>query len=340
MKIRMTLGWMARAGIATTLVATMTASAIAQIGVKELRKADADLNYAGIAFANDQVGALFGEQIFEDRKATIAVTADGGKTWSMSKGLAPGRLYGGFFLNAQLGWAVGEQGAVLATKDGGKSWEIQTSKVQNVLYDVYFIDPQHGWAVGDNATVVETTNGGRTWNVRSGGVVTVEVGEGDVRLMSCYFLNAQVGFAAGASTTGSVMKTTDGGKTWTAVLKSEDNLHAISFADPMNGYAVGKFGIVYNTTDGGKTWTQQSFPTEEDLWAISAASPTTAWATGYYGIIGYTTDGGKNWKLVSVNVDMFGKQKPLVQRVKGVVAKGNKAWAMDDFGRVIYLALQ
>ena len=71
------------------------------------------------------------------------------------------------------------------------------------------------------------------------------------------FVDASVGYAAGAG--GTVIKTTDGGLTWTAV-RSGDTLEfrGISFLNANQGYVVSVGGQVYYTSNGGETWTQRS----------------------------------------------------------------------------------
>ncbi|MBT7097886.1 hypothetical protein HN937_10965, partial [Candidatus Poribacteria bacterium] len=80
--------------------------------------------------------------------------------------------------------------------------------------------------------------------------------------------------------------------------------------------------------------------TEEDIWAISAVSPTTAWYSGDLGTIGYTTDGGSTWQTVGVQVEFFGQKKDLTRPINGISALGSKAWAVTDYGRVLYFELQ
>lgn len=68
-----------------------------------------------------------------------------------------------FFLNQNLGWAVGNYGHILKTTDGGETWNHQNSGVTQELNDVEFIDENIGWAVGMNGVVLHSTNGGTTW---------------------------------------------------------------------------------------------------------------------------------------------------------------------------------
>ncbi|GIX07440.1 MAG: hypothetical protein KatS3mg115_1843 [Candidatus Poribacteria bacterium] len=315
-----------------------------QVQYEQIRDPDTELSYSAIMAGSPNTLVLIGEDVFSETKATVAVTNDGGQSWTLHKDMAPGRLLGGFMLDDRNGWVVGEAGTVLATRDGGTSWDIQTSKVTADLYDAFFLDAQRGWAVGENSTVISTTNGGRTWRVLQGGQKSSEVGEGAVMYMGVHFFNERNGIVVGAGEQGVILKTTDGGQTWSVVLTGSetqevDNFFGLAFADAQRGWAVGKYGELYATTDGGQTWTPQNSGTEEDLFAVSAADANTVWISGVYGTIAYTTDGGQTWNSVPVQVDMFGSLKPLTVRVPGIVAIGKTAWATTDFGRVLRLQL-
>ena len=64
-----------------------------------------------------------------------------------------------FFLNQDMGWAVGELGIIIRTLDGGETFEVLKSNVQENLNSVEFFTSQHGFVVGDNGTILETDNG-------------------------------------------------------------------------------------------------------------------------------------------------------------------------------------
>ena len=72
------------------------------------------------------------------------------------------------FSDAQHGWIVGYDGAILATNDGGDHWTLQHySGDGQPLYDLLFLDPQHGIAIGANGSYLETSDGGAHWTSRS-----------------------------------------------------------------------------------------------------------------------------------------------------------------------------
>jgi uncharacterized protein CbrC (UPF0167 family) len=75
-----------------------------------------------------------------------------------------------FFLNANTGYVVGDDGVFLQTTDGGAEWNLtdglNAAKVDDSFKDltsVIFKDAQNGWIVGDNNVLLATTNGGTTW---------------------------------------------------------------------------------------------------------------------------------------------------------------------------------
>lgn len=70
-----------------------------------------------------------------------------------------------FFLDASLGWRVGESGEIFKTTDGGVSWVKQNSGISTSLQGVAFLDAQKGWATGSYGAVLRTVDGGTTWSV-------------------------------------------------------------------------------------------------------------------------------------------------------------------------------
>jgi photosystem II stability/assembly factor-like uncharacterized protein len=97
-------------------------------------------------------------------------------------------------------------------------------------------------------------------------------------------------------TYGTVIRTTDGGTTWTTPTSgTTETLYAVSFGDSMTGTAVGSRGIIIHTTNGGATWTSQTSGTTLDLWSVSFADAHTGTAVGSRSIILRTNDAGATW---------------------------------------------
>jgi len=75
-------------------------------------------------------------------------------------------------------------------------------------------------------------------------------------------------------------------------------LKAVSFADPMNGYAAAELGAVYRTTNGGQNWTTVMSLGYPYYWyGVQAFSGQTALVVGFQnqsgaGIARWTDNGG------------------------------------------------
>src|SRR5207244_1096214 len=63
--------------------------------------------------------------------------------------------------------------------------------------------------------------------------------------------------------------------------------------------AVGDYGTILRTTDGGATWTRQSSGTTSPLRGVSFTDANTGTAVGDKDTILRTTDGGVTWKAQS-----------------------------------------
>lgn len=136
--------------------------------------------------------------------------------------------------------------------------------------------------VGQMGHILYSDDKGRAWTQ-----ATVPV---SVDLTSVFFATSQVGWATGHD--GVVLKTSDGGKTWTLVLEGrqaakllvdyysaqdragnpamaaalveskrylkEDGARPfldVWFKDEKSGFVIGAWGLILHTDDGGKTWT-------------------------------------------------------------------------------------
>src|SRR5215470_14626255 len=147
---------------------------------------------------------------------TILRTTDGGATWTPQFSGTTYRLRGVSFVDANNGTAVGDFGTIVRTTDGGATWTPQTSGTTNALYGVSFVDANTGTAVGDFGTILNTTDGGATWTRQFSGTIDY--------LYGVSFTDGNTGTAVGCvlvtphprcAGRGAILRTTDGGVTWT-----------------------------------------------------------------------------------------------------------------------------
>jgi cysteine-rich repeat protein len=121
-------------------------------------------------------------------------------------------------------------------------------------------------------------------------------------IVSVSFTDVNNGIAVGYSfydRIGLVLRTTDGGATWTTVYsKAEQRLYAVDFADANTGLVVGASGLILRTTDGGATWATSSYSVA-DLKSVDFIDANTAFITGSLGVVAKSSNGGVGWTLIS-----------------------------------------
>jgi len=117
-------------------------------------------------------------------------------------------------------------------------------------------------------------------------------------------------------TKGTIVKTTDGGVTWSNQDPGgTDALNAVFFLNASQGWAVGDNGTIVSTSDGGAHWTRRAVSTGDSFASVVFTDASNGWATSnapiqYGGIytgfsdwqagIWHTTDGGQTWSPQTV----------------------------------------
>ena len=244
------------------------------------------LGHPNLDFVDADYGWSFGGE--------IAHTTDGGATWSQQF-FQPGfRLQDGTFVDRSHGWAVGEDGTVLATADGGQTWTPQTSGTTADLYAVTFVSDKEGWASGDLATMLHTSDGGAHWAKQE---VPQLLGQFTWSLRAVAFYDALHGCAAGQMDT--LAYTSDGGATWHAVFSGIGNANGVAFTSVSDLVIVGDGGQVSRSTDGGATWTPGPSGTTTGLSSVAFVNDEVGYAGGW-NVLLLTRDGGKQWEPATV----------------------------------------
>jgi photosystem II stability/assembly factor-like uncharacterized protein len=265
---------------------------------------------SSIYFVNSDTGWIVGGHYDSAWVGIILKTTDRGTNWtsqtiSLSSWNSWCWLNSVYFLDSNLGWAVGEYGSIIKTTDGGSNWSNLTSYDIGIhLQSVFFIDSNTGFSVGD-FHIYKTTNGGLNWT---------QVGTGNAGwLQSVYFIDFNTGWAVGESTVpgenGNILKTIDGGITWiNQPIMESYQLYSVRFINSNTGWAVGSnydethgayYGLLLKTTNGGTDWTSQTIGINQILSSVFFINSTRGWAVGKSGIIFKSTDGGTSWSSKS-----------------------------------------
>ncbi len=148
------------------------------------------------------------------------------------------------------------------------------------------------------------------------------------------FINADTGWASGTDAT--MLKTTDGGATWTsqsmpAEFPAADSIYAVYFVDEDYGWAVGgtiTSAYIMHTTDGGTTWVMQTSATQARIGSMYFVDRNNGWLCGDNGTIQHTTDGGENWSLQTT---------PLSNHVIDIhFIDANVGWAGTQYRKILH----
>ena len=90
-------------------------------------------------------------------------TTNGGNSWSSYYTGSIHEIHSIYFINNNIGWAVGDNGKIVKTIDGGVTWVPQLSFTNMILSSVYFLNENVRWIVGESGSILKTTNGGVTF---------------------------------------------------------------------------------------------------------------------------------------------------------------------------------
>lgn len=224
------------------------------------------------------------------------------------------RLYAVAF-DGDYGLAVGHAGLMVESIDGGTTWKPLAAQPDRKL-------ALHGIAVaGDRAIAVGqkgevlVREGRGAWQKASSG--------SDQRLLRVAMNRDGVAVAVGAF--GTLLKSTDGGKTWASIAPNWTELYQngdvvdefAAVRDEPTNYVVkvfddgailigGEYGQLNLSTDGGSTWAAvyQGQPAVEGgtpptIFGMNIRADGIGFASGQDGLILKTTDHGRTWASVA-----------------------------------------
>ncbi len=174
------------------------------------------------------------------------------------------------------------------------------------LNRICFIDSANGWVAGDSGIVLHTTNGGASWVSQNTGISN-EIHELFVVDRSFAWALA-FEYPVDTLWYGTyLLKTTNGGTTWTRRDYYAEFYYALSFFDSVNGWMGGNSGTISKTTDGGLTWSQalidSSIVSGFPVYHFDFYSRNYGFALGgrmdLAGVVWRTTNGGQRWSASS-----------------------------------------
>ena len=248
-----------------------------------------------VQFVDSLVGYISFQWAAGDNDSMLLKSSNGGITW---KGVGQGAnntisLYAMHFPSRDTGY-ISFPPVVERTTDGGTIWN-GISPGYPIL-SLFFTDNEHGIAGGAEGKILHTTDGGITWILEG-----VSGQPFDYR--SVYFPDKITGYIAGGINvqpihgsliySGVLLKTLDGGSSWTIKDIPSNYLYSIHFPTLQTGYACGDGGVVMKTDDSGESWTL--FHTSIPGRLIHFTAADTGYVMNGTPFIYKTTDGGNTW---------------------------------------------
>ncbi len=236
----------------------------------------------------------------------IVRTYDGGDTWQIVLDQSA-YLRSIEFSDAQHGICGSLDSLVFRTTDGGDTWtEIRDQLAQPVqgICGISAPTPNVFYGAGvvfTPAFVVKSTDAGDTWS-------HTDLSAHTEMLIDVLFFNADTGLATGGSWSADqgmqILRTTDGGATWTEVLttgtgnewgwklQSPDGVHVFASIEVWNIATVPT--RIARSSDSGQTWTIDTVgPGAFRLQGIGFLTPQNGWVGDEY--LFRSTDGGNTF---------------------------------------------
>ena len=225
--------------------------------------------------------------------------------WIAHPPTGKGDLVAVYFTSATRGFVAGDDGYLASTEDGGKTWTKYPLNTNENINEIYFRNNDNGYLVAGRLLFI-TQDGGKTWQ-ETHIYRSANFRGGTPELISIRFSDKKRGLAIGSIVNKNdeiieslVMKTDDGGDTWSRVaLPTKNELFHLDFNGNSHGWIVGDKGLILATQDGGLNWKVQRSGVNRALFSVDFRDDNEGFAVGGGGTILRTVDGGENWQKVA-----------------------------------------
>ncbi|MEM8564765.1 MAG: YCF48-related protein [Pseudomonadota bacterium] len=234
----------------------------------------------------------FGDRYYAAGDRGHIIFSDDGENWTQANVPVRSTLLDVFFVNDQLGWAVGHEGVILHSSDGGQNWDLQ---YDGLRYG------EEGLVYYEQLAAENPENDLYPWMI---GEMEFSIEQGaDKPFFGVNFYDEKHGHAAGAY--GMFVRTEDGGETWEHVLhnlENDDFYHIFDFTplpEPGKYFLVGEAGLLLvgdiNERDADRV---HSVPWEGSFFTAIDADDGAVIMGGLRGRMFRTTDAGLTWTVV------------------------------------------
>ena len=238
--------------------------------------------------------------------SAVAGLGVGHSGWSWGDPSPQGNDIRGIEFAGTRGYAAGKFGTLLRSEDSGATWTGLSTGTTQDLARVRIIDAD-SLVIAGGCVVRRSDDAGQTFT-------RLPWTASDLRcagnIVSLHFPSSEVGYLLVQD--GTVLRTADGGQTWTRKTAVPGTRSTGGNAQPTDvfltgldtGVATTSVGQIYRTIDGGNSWTLVAStgpPTTLSLNGVFFFDASTGYVVGN-SIVLATTDGGTSWTTKSPNV--------------------------------------
>ena len=238
----------------------------------------------------------------------IYKTTDGGANWAqLPLANTTGEYYRNIeFLDENIGFLGTLDNTFYKTTDGGNSWQkvLNISPYPQAICGLDAVGTSTIYGCGawfGPAYIIKSTDSGNTWQY-------IDMSAYAINLVEILFVTENLGYVSGTDSQGGViLKTIDGGATWTKIYGSNIQDEYVWKMQILDG---NKFfcaltsvapnpGKLLKSLDGGSTWETKNF-FDEDVQAVGFVSATKGWMGGHNSGFYETNDGGNTWTELGI----------------------------------------
>jgi photosystem II stability/assembly factor-like uncharacterized protein len=255
-------------------------------------------------FTRIRAGKVPGSAFAPGPNGTLGKTVDGGRTWTRGNVATSQDVLDVTFPTVTDGYALDVAGGVFRTTTGGQTWKTLDTGSTARARAAYAPNPETVMVIGPTG-VRRSIDGGGSFEAVKGKPVSqaklVEVDAGGSAI-----------FAYGAQ---DVVRSGDGGKTWTAIRKpgkyvkkgktlvNRLGVQNVDFIDASNGFLLDRAGRLYRTRNAGRRWEELPSVGTDQARGMSFSSPQKGYlvisrfgdVTNPTGFLLRTDDGGATW---------------------------------------------
>lgn len=240
----------------------------------------------------------------------VSASADG-NTWEQASVPTSVLLTSVDFSDAKHGWATGHHGVIIRTTDGGNNWQrvldgFRLMELEIDFYQQKVEQLQQRVAQADPAQVSDLEWELDTAKFQLETVQQAQQDSGPTKpFLDIVALDENTALAIGAY--GTLVKTADGGQSWTILNNRLDNpnsfhLNAIS-QDGQRLFIAGEAGTAYSSSDLGETWQAVPPPYSGSFFGAHFDNRGRLWIYGLRGNIFYTDDLGASYTAIDSDAD-------------------------------------